>query len=386
MARPRRPVLFVNPRSGGGTAVRLALPQRARELGIEPIVLEPEHDLAALVADAVDRGADALGMAGGDGSMAVVAAAACAHDLPFACVPAGTRNHFARDLGVQRRDVVGALEAFTDGLERRIDVGEVNGSVFVDNVILGFYAEAVRQEGYRDARLQTLLSTAQEALGPRAPASGLAIVDDRGAEHREPAVVMVSNNPYAVDRRVAVETRPRLDTGRLGVLVLDRPPARPPERAWAATAAEVTAPGEVHAGRDGEAALLGRRCASRSVPWRCACGSARAIPAPRPRRSLPRSIRGEDSRRSQPPRPAAITLISFVIPPTPATRETAAEKGLNASRARGGAPGSAGDSPRAEERRSNGGAEDEAADVGEEGDAAAVRGAPNRPKFASTSW
>ena len=123
-------------------------------------------------------------------------------------------------------------------------------------MILGFYAEAVRQEGYRDARLQTLLATAQEALGPRAPASGLAIVDDRGAEHREPAVVMVSNNPYAVDRRVAVETRPRLDTGRLGVLVLDRPPVRPPERAWTATAVEVTAPGEVNAGRDGEAALL----------------------------------------------------------------------------------------------------------------------------------
>ena len=256
VARPRRPVVFVNPRSGGGTAVRLALPQRARELGIEPVVLEPDHDLAALVADAVDRGADALGMAGGDGSMAVVAAAACAHNLPFACVPAGTRNHFARDLGVQRDDVAGALEAFTDGLERRIDVGEVNGSIFVDNVILGFYAEAVRHEGYRDARLQTLLSTAQEALGPRAPASGLAIVDDRGAEHREPAVVMVSNNPYAVDRRVAVETRPRLDTGRLGILVLDRPPARPPERAWTATRVEVTAPGEVNAGRDGEAALL----------------------------------------------------------------------------------------------------------------------------------
>jgi hypothetical protein len=183
-------------------------------------------------------------------------AAACAHDLPFACVPAGTRNHFARDLGVQRGDVVGALEAFTDGVERRIDVGEVNGSVFVDNVILGFYAEAVRQEGYRDARLQTLVTTAQEALGPRAPASGLAIVDDHGAEHRDPAVVMISNNPYAVDRRVAVETRPRLDTGRLGVLVLDRPPVRPPARAWAATAAEVTAPAEIQAGRDGEAALL----------------------------------------------------------------------------------------------------------------------------------
>ena len=266
VARPRRPVLFINPRSGGGTAVRLALPQRARDLGIEPIVLEPDHDLAALVADAVDRGADALGMAGGDGSMATVAAAACAHDLPFACIPAGTRNHFARDLGVQRSDVVGALEAFTKGLERRIDVGEVNGSVFVDNVILGFYAEAVRQDSYRDARLQTLLSTAQEALGPRAPASGLAIVDDRGAEHREPAIVMVSNNPYAIDRRVAVErgrgstpvgSASWSSTGHPRTLPSERGPpprsrSRRPERSTPAAMARRR--------------CWRRRCASRSVP------------------------------------------------------------------------------------------------------------------------
>jgi diacylglycerol kinase family enzyme len=302
--------LFVNPRSGGGTAVRLALPQRARELGIEPIILEPGHDLAALVADAVDRGADALGMAGGDGSMAVVAAAACAHDLAFACVPAGTRNHFARDLGVARGDVVGALEAFTDGLERRIDVGEVNGAVFVDNVILGFYAEAVRQEGYRDARLQTLLATAQQALGPRAPASGIVIVDDRGIEHRDPAVVMVSNNPYAVDQRVAVETRPRLDSGRLGVLVLERPPARPPERTWTATAVEVIGPGEVHAGRDGEATVLAApmRFAIRPLALRariCArhpgASPSAQLASLDPRRQTPAALSG-GGRRS-PPRP-----------------------------------------------------------------------------------
>ncbi len=172
VARPVHPVLFINPRSGGGTAARLALADHARDLGVETIVLEPDHDLATLVVDAVDRGADALGMAGGDGSMAVVAAAACAHDLPFVCVPAGTRNHFALDLGVQRNDVVGALEAFTDGLERRIDLGEINGSVFLDNVVLGFYGDAVRQEGYRDARLRTMLASARDALGPRAPAPG----------------------------------------------------------------------------------------------------------------------------------------------------------------------------------------------------------------------
>ena len=300
VARPRRPwsSSIPGPAAARGSA---GVARRARELGIEPVVLEPDHDLAALVADAVDRGADALGMAGGDGSMAVVAAAACAHDLPFVCVPAGTRNHFARDLGVQRGDVVGALEAFTDGLERRIDVGEVNGSVFVDNVILGFYAEAVRTRGLPRRTAETLLSTAQEALGPRAPASGLAIVDDRGAEHREPAVVIVSNNPYAVDRRVAVETRPRLDTGRLGILVLDRPPARPPGERGPRPRRGHRAR-RSHAGRDGEAAFRGRRCASRSVPSRCACGSARA-----PGASPSAQLSSLDPRRRTPagPSPAA---------------------------------------------------------------------------------
>jgi diacylglycerol kinase family enzyme len=256
VARPDRPVLFINPHSGGGTAVRLSLADRARELGIEPVVLQPGEDLAALVRHAVAGGADALGMAGGDGSLAVVAAAACAHDLPFVCVPAGTRNHFARDVGVLRRDVVGALEAFTDGLERRIDVGTVNGTAFLDNVIVGFYGDAIRREGYRDARLRTLVATAQQALGPRAPASGVAVIDDQGREHRDPAVVVVSNNPYAIDRAVARETRPRLDGGQLGVLVLGRPASRRTDRAWTTAALEIAASGPVHAGLDGEAVTL----------------------------------------------------------------------------------------------------------------------------------
>ena len=142
---PQRPVLFVNPRSGGGKATRAGLAERARERGIDAIVLRPDDDLAALVDDAVSRGADALGAAGGDGSLAVVAAAALAHDLPFVCVPAGTRNHFALDAGVDRADLVGSLDAFTDGVERRIDVAEVNGRLFLNNVSLGIYGDAVRQ-------------------------------------------------------------------------------------------------------------------------------------------------------------------------------------------------------------------------------------------------
>ena len=115
---------------------------------------------------AVERGADGLAMAGGDGSQAVVAQIASELDLPYACIPSGTRNHFALDLGVDRDDVVGALDAFVDGGERRVDLAEVNGRVFVNNVSLGLYAEAVQQPGYREAKLSTLLATVPDAIGP----------------------------------------------------------------------------------------------------------------------------------------------------------------------------------------------------------------------------
>ena len=255
---PQRPVLFLNPRSGGGKATRAGLAERARERGIDVIVLRPDDDLAALVDDAVARGADALGAAGGDGSLAVVAAAALAHDLPFVCVPAGTRNHFALDVGVDRGDLVGSLDAFTDGVERRIDVAEVNGRLFLNNVSLGIYGDAVRQSAYRDAKARTLPQTAAQVLGPSAPAAGLELVDDRGRAHRDPAVVLVSNNPYSFDPPRQPGTRPALDSGQLGVVVLDRPAPGPTSaRTWTAKQFEVIAAAPVHAGIDGEAIDLG---------------------------------------------------------------------------------------------------------------------------------
>ena len=164
---PRRPVLFVNQRSGGGAAGRAGVVERARDRGIKVVVLDPGQSLATLVDQAVAGGADALGMAGGDGSLAVVAAAAAAHGLPFICVPAGTRNHFALDLGVDRHDVAGALDAFSDGFERRIDLAEVNGRPFLNNVSLGIYGEAVKQSAYRDAKVRTLVETAETGAWPQ---------------------------------------------------------------------------------------------------------------------------------------------------------------------------------------------------------------------------
>jgi diacylglycerol kinase family enzyme len=269
---PRRSVLFVNPRSGGGRAARAAVPERARDRGIDVIVLDTHQSLGELIREAVADGADALGVAGGDGSLAVVAAAARVHGLAFVCVPAGTRNHFALDLGVDRHELVGALDAFTDGVERSIDVGEVNGRVFLNNVSLGIYADAVRQPEYRDAKVRTLVETVAEVLGPSGVVPELHLVDDLGNEHRRPAVVLVSNNPYALDRPVAPGTRPRLDTGELGIVVLDAPRAGldPPGRAWRATQLEMDAAAPVPAGIDGEAVELQAPLEFVTRPERCA--------------------------------------------------------------------------------------------------------------------
>src|SRR5690348_7108910 len=239
---PRRPVLFVNPKSGGGKAARAGVAERARQLGIEAVVLAPGQDLAALARDAVTDGADALGMAGGDGSLAVVAAVAAAHGIPFACVPAGTRNHFALDVGV----------------ERQIDVGDVNGRMFLNNVSLGVYGEAVRRSSYRDAKVRTLLETAEVVLGPGAEAPALRLVDDAGREHRDLAMVLVSNNPYALGHPLFPGTRPSLGTGRLGIVAVDAPGQGRllTGRSWTAPRLEMSVPAAVHAGLDGEAVDL----------------------------------------------------------------------------------------------------------------------------------
>ena len=137
--------LIVNPRSGeNGTGEELLRAAAGRE--IECHVLRRGDDAAELARRA---DADVLGVAGGDGSLAAVAAVAIERDLPFVCVPAGRRNHFARDAGLDRRDPVAALAAFR-GVERRIDIGRVNGRVFLNNVSLGLYADLVqRREQHR---------------------------------------------------------------------------------------------------------------------------------------------------------------------------------------------------------------------------------------------
>ena len=152
--RPRHPVLICNPWSGGGKVAKFGLVELAESFGVEVVMLEHGLDLEQLARDAVARGADCLAMAGGDGSQALVASIAVEHDLPFVCVSAGTRNHFALDLGIDRDDPRLSLNAFRDGIERRIDYATVGDRLFVNNVSLGIYATIVQQEGYREAKAE----------------------------------------------------------------------------------------------------------------------------------------------------------------------------------------------------------------------------------------
>ena len=281
-ARPRRPVLVMNLKSGGGKAERFRLAEECERRGIEPVVLRPEDDLLRLADDAVSRGADVIGMAGGDGSQALVATVASRRGVAHVCVPAGTRNHFALDLGLDRDDVVGALDAFTDGVERQVDLASVNGRVFVNNASLGLYAKVIQSPEYRDAKLSTAATVLPEVLGPDAKPLDLRFSGPDGY-HQDAHLILVSNDPYRLDTIGGMGTRERLDLGVLGIVVARIADAAQASRfmaleaagqvrrfpgwqEWAAPRFEVASGTPVEIGIDGEALLLDPPLVFESLP------------------------------------------------------------------------------------------------------------------------
>ena len=278
-----RPVLLMNPRSGGGKVERFGLVAEARRRGIEPVVLAPGDDLLRLAEDAVARGADVLGMAGGDGSQALVAGVAMRHDLAFVCVPAGTRNHLAMDLGLDRDDVVGALDAFGEAVERRIDLGLVGDRVFVNNATAGLYAKIVQSPAYRDRKVGTALELLPGMLGPRAAPFDLRFTGPDGTEHESAHLVMVSNDRYQLDSGDGFGSRRRIDAGTLGIVAasfrssddiawfVELAAVRQVRRfpgwvEWTDTSFELRSTRPVEIGIDGEATLLDPPIRFRIVP------------------------------------------------------------------------------------------------------------------------
>jgi diacylglycerol kinase family enzyme len=215
---PTKAFILMNPKSGGGKVRTFNLDGEARAMGAQVSYLEPGIDVVGTLERAVKDGADLLGAAGGDGTQAMVAEVAAKHDLPILCIPAGTRNHFALDLGLDRDDPSLALRALGDeGEEVLIDLGRVGDRPFVNNVSLGVYAEIVARPEYRDAKIQTALEVLPDVTKPGA-SSGLTVEASGREKVVDPQVVQVSNNPYARPEEPAPSgTRPRLDTGALGI-------------------------------------------------------------------------------------------------------------------------------------------------------------------------
>ena len=219
-ARPpaRHPYLIMNPKSGGGKVGKFELKRRAEDLGAEVFLIGgPEPvDVAKVAREAVERGADLLGVAGGDGTQALVAGIAAGYGIPFVVISAGTRNHFALDLGLDREDPSACLEALSDGVELRVDLGVINGQTFVNNASFGAYAEIVETPAYRGDKLNTTLNTLPDLLQGHRGARLRVRADS--TEIEAPQALLVSNNPYGTGDIAGLGRRVRLDRGSLGVV------------------------------------------------------------------------------------------------------------------------------------------------------------------------
>jgi len=217
---PSRPFLIMNPRSGGGKVTRFGLKDRAEALGATVALLEGPGtvDVAELARRAVADGADLLGVAGGDGTQALVAGIAAEHNLPLLVISAGTRNHFALDLGLDREDPSRCLDALQDGVELRIDLGVIAGRPFVNNASFGAYAAVVQSPAYRDDKRGTTLDQLPGLLAGQSGPRLVARAENVTVEG--PQAVLVSNNQYGMGDIAGLGRRARLDRGNLGMFAV----------------------------------------------------------------------------------------------------------------------------------------------------------------------
>ena len=295
-ARPvKHPFLVMNPRSGGGKVTKFGLKEKAEAMGAEVALLEGPVivDVAALARDAGARGADLLGVAGGDGTQALVAGIAAEHDLPFLVISAGTRNHFALDLGLDRDDPAKCLDGLTDGLELRVDLGVISGRTFVNNASFGAYAEIVQSPAYRDrqGRHDAEHASRPDRRAPR-PAWSVQSPGHSRRGRRPRASEIPPQQEFPTGAALA-----RLDFGVLGIIVVSVATAgqavgllrRNHRRGLALlTASEVVVDAdgpEIAVGVDGEAIVLPTpvRCTALPKALRVRVPRHRpGVPAPRP--------------------------------------------------------------------------------------------------------
>jgi len=184
------------------------------------------RDIPRRVKTAVRRGARLVVAAGGDGTVSAVAAALAGTRAALGVLPVGTRNHFARDLGIPL-DLGAAARVLAEGVVRHVDIAEVNGRRFVNNSSIGLYPRiVVDRDGQRSrlgrGRWLAMVIAVARAFR-RAPAIDV-VLEERGgrtSRRRRTPFVFVGNNEYSV-RAFSLAGRESLCDGRLGVYLSSR--------------------------------------------------------------------------------------------------------------------------------------------------------------------
>jgi diacylglycerol kinase family enzyme len=205
----------------GEKAQRVEAAFIAAGLDVELTLCEGK-DLAQQARTAAASGVDAVVAAGGDGTVSSVAGALAGGEVPLAVLPMGTLNHFARDIGMPT-GLEQAVQAIAANQVDRVDLGEVNGRVFVNNSSIGLYPEIVisrdaEQKRSGSSKWWAMLVAARRVLA-RFPLMVVRVITDHGRLESPTPFLFVGNNHYALNA-LTLGQRERLDRGKLSLYMV----------------------------------------------------------------------------------------------------------------------------------------------------------------------
>lgn len=211
--RPRVTVL-VNRQAGDESITTQAIAAALDTAGAEPTVRQAGGaQLHATALESLKDGTRIIVAAGGDGTVSAVASALAGTDGVLGVLPLGTLNHFAKDLRIPT-DLADAANTVVAGQTMLVDVGEVNGRIFVNNSSVGAYPQlVVERRSQRQARWLSEAIAAARVLRDYRKLL-VEVVGDRVNRVARTPFVFVGNNEYQLDG-IHFGARPRLDAGRL---------------------------------------------------------------------------------------------------------------------------------------------------------------------------
>ncbi len=223
--------VFVILNAGSGKGHDAGLVQQVHDLFVsagmpaEVKLADGGDAITAQIAHAIALDADIIVAGGGDGTVSTVAAALVSRDIALGILPLGTLNHFAKDLRIPLA-LEAAIQQIATGIKQRVDVGEVNGRVFINNSSLGLYPDIVRARELQQRRLGRgkwlAFLWASLAAFRRYPFLSVCVVVQGLAHRRRTPFVFIGNNEYCIEG-FALGGRERLTAGLLSLYTAQHP-------------------------------------------------------------------------------------------------------------------------------------------------------------------